>query len=284
EVRNIQICSNDVEYNYDLKAKESADVLFDCRAGTVREGTLVGNTLQAVQSPGGANVRFLGAKEHPNAVGLFAITGNLLGSQATVLDLHACRGVVISGNSIYSGYQHSIWAEDAEHLVIGGNSIDHNPEYKGNSTDRVVLRRCRNVSVTGLVMQHTRAASAATTESVEIRECQNVTVTGCQILNARERGIALTGCSVVRVGDCTIRGRAEDKSYRSPLAVDKDCTHIMVTNNLFGRGSDGEFRLPAETGSTSATMTLLAATVARFCEDDVTAISKRSSRSWHGSS
>src|SRR5439155_24630011 len=104
EVPNIQICSNDIEYNYDLKAKESADVLFDCRAGTVREGTLVGNTVQAVQSPGGANVRFLGAKDHPNAVGLFAITGNLLGSQATVLDLHACRGIVISGNSSYSGY------------------------------------------------------------------------------------------------------------------------------------------------------------------------------------
>jgi parallel beta-helix repeat protein len=251
EVRNIQICSNDIEYNYDLKAKESADVLFDCRAGTVREGTLVGNTVQAVQSPGGANVRFLGAKDHPNAVGLFAITGNLLGSQATVLDLHACRGVVISGNSIYSGYQHAIRAEDAEHLVIGANSIDHNPEYKGNSTDRVVLRRCRNISITGLVMQHTRPPSAPTTESMEIRDCQNVSVTGNQILNARERGIALAGCSTVRVADCTIRGRAEDKAYRAPVAVDKACRHVLVSNNFLARGSDGDFSIPKETGTAS---------------------------------
>src|SRR5262249_4300474 len=117
EIRNIQICSNDIEYNYDLKAKESADVLFDCRDGTVREGTLVGNTVQAVESPGGANIRLLGARDHPNAVGLFTISGNLIGSQATAIDLHSCRSVVITGNSIYSGYQHAIVAEDAEHLV-----------------------------------------------------------------------------------------------------------------------------------------------------------------------
>ena len=100
-------------------------------------------------------------KDHPNAVGLFAITGNLIGSQSTVLDLHACRGVVVTGNSIYSGYHHAIWAEDCEHLVIGANSIDHNPEYKGKSTDQVVLRHCRNVNWTGGILQHTRAATDA---------------------------------------------------------------------------------------------------------------------------
>lgn len=254
EIRNIQICSNDIEYNHDLKAKESADVLFDCREGTVREGTLVGNTVQAVQTPGGANVRFLGPKDRPHAVGLFTISGNLLGSQATVLDLRGCRGVVLSGNSIYSGYQHALWAEDAEHLVIGPNSIDHNPEYRGNSTDRVVLRRCRNVSLTGLILQHTRPPSMPTTESIEIRDCQNVTVTGCQILNARERGIVLAGCSVVRVADCTIRGASDDKSYRTPLAVEKDCRHVMVVNNLLARGSAGEWRLPEEVGTSSGNL------------------------------
>jgi parallel beta-helix repeat protein len=249
EIRNLQICSNDIEYNYDLKSPESADVLFDCREGTVREGTIVGNTIQAVESPGGANVRFLGAKDHPNAVGLFAITGNLIGSQTSALHLQACRGVAVSGNSIYSGYRHAIRAEDCEHIVIGPNSIDHNPEYKGNSTDQVVLRRCRNVTMTGLILQHTRAATTPVSESIEIRDCHNVNVTGCQIVNARERGIALSGSSVVRVADCTIRGRADDKTYRAAVAVDKGCTHVMIVNNFLGRGSDGELRLPVETGT-----------------------------------
>lgn len=251
EVRNIQICSNDIEYNYDLKADRSADVFFDCRAGTVREGTLVGNTVQAVNSPGGANVRFIGDKEHPNAVGLFAITGNLLGSQARVLDLHACRGIAISGNSIYSGYHHAIWAEEAEHLVIGPNSIDHNPEYKGNSTDQIVFRNCRNVAMTGLILQHTRGASEPVQASIAMRGCRNVNVTGIQILNARTRGIALDNCSAVRIADSTVRGRDGDKEYRTPIVVEKNCTQVMAVNNFLGRGSDGNFEMPKGTGTAS---------------------------------
>ncbi len=251
EVRNIQICSNDIEYNFDLKAETSADVFFDCREGTVREGTLAGNTVQARESPNGANVRLIGAKDHPNAVGLFTISGNLLGSQAKVLDLHACRAVVITGNSIYSGYRHAIWAERAEHLVIGANSIDHNPEYKGNSTDQVIIRNCRNVSMTGILMQHIRPANDPVTCSMEIRGCQNVNIAGIQILGARGRGVSLENCQVVRVADSTIRGTPDDKTYREALTVDGRCTQVMVVNNFLGRGTDGNFMLPAARGTAS---------------------------------
>jgi polygalacturonase len=257
EIRNIQICGNDIEYNHDLKADASADVLFDCRNGTVREGTLVGNTIQAVQSPGGANVRFLGAgRDNPNAVGLFAITGNLIGSQHTALHLVACRGVAVSGNSIYSGYHYALHAVDAEHLVIGANSIDHNPEYRGRSTDRVALERCRNVTMTGLILQHTREATAEVPSSVEVRDCQNVSVTGCQVINARGVGIALHGSSAVRVADCTIRGREGDKGYRAAVTVDKGSERVMVVNNFLGAGSAGKFQLPKRQGVASGNVTV----------------------------
>lgn len=256
EIRNIQITGNDIEYNHDLKREGCTDVLFDCREGTLREGTLVSNTIQAVRSPGGANVRFLGAKDHPNAVGLFAITGNLIGSQARALDLHACRAVVVSGNSIYSGYEHSIWLQDSEHVVISGNSIDHNPQYKGTSTDQVVLRNCRNVNVTGLIVQHTREATQPVDTSVEISGCQNVNVVGCQIVNARVRGITLSNSSLVRIADCTIRGREGDKEYRGPVAVDAKCRHLMVVNNFLDRGSDGPLEMPAEIGTAAGNVTV----------------------------
>ncbi|MCI0637572.1 MAG: right-handed parallel beta-helix repeat-containing protein [Gemmataceae bacterium] len=248
EIRNIQICSNDIEYNHDLKADASADVLFDCRDGTVREGTLVGNTIQAVQTPGGANVRFLGHADHPNAVGLFAITGNLIGSQTRALDLHGCRGVVVSGNSIYSGYRQAIWAERCEHLVIGVNSIDHNPEYQGASTDQLVFRNCRNLSLTGLIVQHTRPAADPVGASIEMRDCQDVNVTGVQILNARTSGILLDNCTTARVADCTIRGPADDASFRRALNVGANCRQVMVTNNFFGNGSEAVLPLPPNTG------------------------------------
>ncbi|MCI0455752.1 MAG: right-handed parallel beta-helix repeat-containing protein [Gemmataceae bacterium] len=257
EIRNIQICGNDIEYNYDLKADASADVLFDCRNGTVREGTLVGNTIQAVQSPGGANVRFLGAgRDNPNAVGLFAITGNLIGSQHTALHLVACRGVAVSGNSIYSGYHYALHAEDAEHLVIGANSVDHNPEYRGRSTDRLALERCRNVTLTGLILQHTREATAEVPSSMEVRDCRNVSLTGCQVINARGVGIAVHGSSVVRVADCTIRGREGDKGYRAAVTVDKASERVMVVNNFLGAGRAGKFQLPKRQGMASGNVTI----------------------------
>jgi polygalacturonase len=254
EIRNIQIVGNDIEYNYDDKAERSHDVFFDCREGTVREGTLVGNTVQAVGSPGGANVRLWGAKDHPNAVGLFAITGNLLGSQTTVLDLQACRGVVVSGNSIYSGYRHALHAENVEHLVVSGNSIDHNPQYPGKSTDQVVFRRCKNVAVQGLIVQHTRPALEAVSASMLLAGCQNVNVTGVQIVHARTRGIAIEGSSQVRVADCTIRGGEDDKAYRAPLSVDGECRQLMITGNMLGQGSDGPFLLPHDMGLASGNM------------------------------
>src|SRR5262245_18174244 len=154
---------------------------------------------------------------------MFTISGNLLGSQARTLDLHSCRGVVVTGNAMYNGYRHAIWAENAEHLVIGANSVDHNSDYKGNSTDLIVLRNCRNVSMTGLILQHIRPATNPVTSSMEVRGCQNVNINGIQILGARGRGIALENCQMVRIADCTIRGTAEDKAYRAAVTVDEQC-------------------------------------------------------------
>ncbi len=256
EIRNLQISGNDIEYNYDLKAEGCADVVFDCRQGTVREGTLVANTIQARESPGGANVRFVGSKDNPNAVGMFTISGNLIGSQARCIDLRSCRAVVITGNSIYNGFRHALWAEDAEHLVIGGNSIDHNFEYKGNSTDQVVLRHCRSVSVSGLILQHTRDATGPVDASILVHGCRDVNVVGVQIVNARVRGIALEDCSIVRVADSTIRGKPGDQTYQAALAVDAKCTQVMAVNNFLGRGAAGDFALPRERGTASGNVML----------------------------
>jgi polygalacturonase len=257
EVRNIQICGNDIEYNCDLKAARSADVEFDCRQRTVREGTIVGNTIQAVKSPGGANVRLVGVgKENRLAVGLLAITGNLIGSQETLLHLAACRGVVVNGNALYNGYHNAIWAEDAEHLVVGANSIDHNPQYPGASTDRVLLRGCRHVSLTGLLLQHTRGADQDVAASVEVLDCENVNVTGCQVLNARGHGVLVQGSSVVRIADCTLRGRENEPGYRSAVRVDQTSARVMVVNNFLGKGRDGALELPAAAGTAAGNLVL----------------------------
>ncbi|MCK4294401.1 MAG: right-handed parallel beta-helix repeat-containing protein, partial [Planctomycetes bacterium] len=49
QMRNFQIVGNDIEYNYDTKLEGSADILIDMtpEASSFREGTIIGNTIQA---------------------------------------------------------------------------------------------------------------------------------------------------------------------------------------------------------------------------------------------
>jgi hypothetical protein len=251
EIRNFQITGNDIEYNYDEKAETSADILFDCTNGTVREGVITGNNIQARSSPKGANVRFIGAGDSSSAVGLFAITGNLIGSQQTTIHLQRSRGVSVTGNSLYNGSNHSIWAEHSEHIVIGSNSIDHNPQYAGASTDRILLHRCNNVVLNGNIQEHIRPADGPDEASVEIDGCTEVSLTGCHVLGARRRGVWVRGSSMVRVADSTIRSRGDAKDYRAAIEVDEKSSRVMVVNNFTGKGSAGDVLLPKEAGVAS---------------------------------
>lgn len=243
EVRNIQICSNDIEYNFAPDRTDCADVWLDAREGTIREGTISGNTIQAKVSPGGTNVRLTGPKAHPEAVGMIAITGNLIGSQETLVRFEACRGVTLVGNSMYHGEQFAVLAEDSEHLVLSGNSHDHNSDYKGKSTDLHRYRRCRNLTLTGLIIQYTNEPAVVDGASIEVAGCQNVSITGCQVLQARTRGIRIEKSEAVRIAECTIRG-----GPACDVAVDVDdaSTHVTLVNNFVAARSDPPIRAPGK--------------------------------------
>ncbi|MBY0328014.1 hypothetical protein EBS67_01815 [bacterium] len=249
EIRNIQIVGNDIEYNFDPLESDSNDILFDCRKGTVREGTIVGNTIQAKGSAGGANIRLLGVgKDNPNAVGLLAISGNLIGSQETAIHINAGRSVVISGNSIYSGYHHSLLLEDSEHLVIGSNSIDHNPEYKGNSTDAIVVSGCKNIQFTGNIVQHTRPAEIPVEATMAILNSTNVQISSCQFHQMRKRGILLNSSSMVRVNGCIFTSEKEQADFITSVDVDEKSKKVMLSDNFFAKGKKGNFNLPTHAG------------------------------------
>ena len=160
EIRNIQICSNDIEYNYDLKAETLRRRPLRLPRGDGARGHASSATpSRPCDSPGGANVRFLGAgKDHPNAVGLFAITGNLIGSQATASTCTPAAASSVTGNSIYSGYHHAICGRGLR--APRHRRQQHRPQPGVQAATRptsVVLRSCRNVDLTGLILQHTRA-------------------------------------------------------------------------------------------------------------------------------
>src|SRR5690606_22130433 len=95
EIRNIQIVGNDIEYNFDDDATVvSADLYFDTsKKGSIREGTITGNNIQAEESSGGSNIRFDGNPDSRIKIGLLNITGNHISNQETLIKLKNVKGI-----------------------------------------------------------------------------------------------------------------------------------------------------------------------------------------------
>lgn len=260
EIRNLQITGNDIEYNYDTEADESADVWIDASdaRASVREGTICGNTIQAKQSPGGANIRMIGRNDQQNhRAGMFAISGNLLGSQEINVHLVACRGVVVADNVLYSGHRRNLQIDGSRNIVIGPNSFDHNPDYGDRELcTGVRLADSHDCTLTGSLIQdcqagrHTVADAPAQQRDglLEIVRCRRVNVSGCQLLDGRPYGIYVEDSENIHITGTTVREtRAEPKS-RAALRWGGRGRGNFVSANSFGRGTDDLMVIDDESG------------------------------------
>ncbi len=255
EVRNLQITGCDIEYNFDVNNPDSADVWIDSRQGTVREVTIASNTIQAKESPSGANIRIEGADlPASSSAGLWTIAGNILQSQATNLWLRSCRGINVTGNSFATGFRHSIVVDRCRHIVIGSNTIDHNPDYKEDYLDGVVIRDSAGINVANLIVEAVRAGSAEQGGAVEISGSREVTVAGCQILDPAHRGIDLRDVRNTRVSDCTIVDRKTPATMLEALRIRGACSGVQVLNNLVGKGTSGDIDSPDGLAMVGGTM------------------------------
>jgi hypothetical protein len=218
EVRNLQITGNDIEYNYDSQAKESADLWIDVRQGSVREGTVTGNTIQAKFSPGGANLRFSGPQD-VNKVSLFTVAGNHISNQEVNIHLKNCRGVVLTGNSIALSRRRNILVERGRHIVIGPHSLDHNPDYKQPTTDGITLRDCDGCILNGLLLEGAQGGDEKQGGAIEAYNCRETTITGCVVLDPRYRGIYARDCRNTSVVGCTVLDRLKSKTFREAVRI-----------------------------------------------------------------
>lgn len=209
EMRNFQIVGNDIEYNYDPESEGSADILIDMRpdGSSFREGTIVGNTIQARPSPGGANVRFLGG-EDLRVAGLMAISGNLIGSQTHNIHLVDCRGVTITGNSLYSAAQHNIRLQNCANMVAGDNSIDWNPNHKKKRlADGISIDNCRGVTLSDTIIENSFQGTAEAGGAIDVAKSKDVAIVNCQVLDFAHRGVTLSDCVRCRVTGCSVIDR-----------------------------------------------------------------------------
>lgn len=245
EIRNFQITGNDIEYNYDTNATESADIWFDVTEGTVREGTIASNTIQAKVSPGGANIRFIGNPGTPDKVGLWTIIGNHISNQEVNIHLKNVRGVTITGNSFCLGDSRTLLFEGCKHIVASGNSLDRNPDYYNRQANNgvangITLRQCAGIILSGNLVDESSAGSAQTGGAIEVFDSSEVSILGCQVFDSRWRGIYLANSRNTRVADCTILDRREPVEMRVAIEVDARSRGTLVEGNIVGAGTKGE--------------------------------------------
>jgi len=235
-VRNIHIAGCDIESNMSVDTPPTANVLIDCRgsnSGTA-EVAITGCTIQHNNpSPDSANIRIIGNSD-PTArlpkirEGNVTIAGNVLSDVQVNLHLKECRGVAITGNTLWQGYKHNILFESCSSIVMGANNLDRNPRYDyGNTADAnnsVVMRDCDDCTINGLhVTGVWRDAAAVTLEN-----CRRINLSDCTILDSDNVGLLLKNVVNSRISGCLIR----DDRHKSPS--DGEQTKAMTTIRVEG--------------------------------------------------
>ncbi|HEY1174234.1 MAG TPA: right-handed parallel beta-helix repeat-containing protein [Verrucomicrobiae bacterium] len=250
EIRNFHFTGNDIEYNYDLKAEASADILIDVTEGSVREGTIASNTIQAKPSPGGANIRFIGNAESADKVGVISITGNMISSQKVNVHLVRARGIVLSGNTTFVGHEHALLLEECRNISVGTQVIDHNPDYRGDVTGGITLKKCKAITLSGIQMEDIRAGSLEEGGAIEVIDSDGVKITSSQIYEPGHRGIFVQGSHNVSISDCIIADRREEPTLTQSVMVAGRSKGVLVRGNILMRGKTGD--ISAETFSAKA--------------------------------
>lgn len=209
EIRNLQITGNDIEYNNArshpmLEDVPTAEIYVDTTApgASVNEVTIASNTIQATSSPEGANIRVLekpGTERHP---GLWAITGNVIGSQEVNVHITGGYGITLSGNTIYSATRRNLLVEHSRFINVTGNHFRrHTPAFGTgvrfeDSTD-CLFASCQ-------IHDESEEGQESGASLLEIDSCARLLVNGCQFSNGCPFGIAVHDSRTVRISHCLI--------------------------------------------------------------------------------
>ena len=234
-VRNIHITGCDIESNMSPKLPPTANVLIDCRNsryGTA-EVAITGCTIQHNNpSPGSANVRMIGSSEPRNGKpvreGNLTMTGNVFSDVKVNVHLQACRGVVISGNTFWQGYEHNLLVENSSNIVLGPNNFDRNPRYDYGNTQEanngIAFRDCQDCTLNGIHVTNVWRSEAG----LAIENCRRMNITNCTILDCDNAGLLLRGVKNSLVSGCLIQ---DSRNKSIAVKVEKSESNL-ISNNL----------------------------------------------------
>lgn len=230
EIRNFQITGNDIEYNFSPDNSRAADICIDLtKGGSVREGTITSNTIQALKSNEGANIRFSGDPSQPHKLGLWSITGNHISNQQTGILLENTRGISITGNTFVRCYTRHLDVRNSSQITFSGNVIDHNIDYfpaEVLAEGGISIRESKGILITDNVVETPNAVKAA----IEINNSQHVSVRGNHLPSVAHTGIELTDSQETVITGNTL---IPVKEKLVAIRLHGDCTGSEITGNRF---------------------------------------------------
>jgi hypothetical protein len=243
EIRNFQITGNDIEYNFSTDGPPAADIWFDLAGkGSVREGTISGNTIQALYSKGGANIRFTGIPGNPLKVGVWSITGNHIANQETSIHLQDAAGVTITGNTFMRGFERQLVVERSRNIIVSGNVFDHNVDYftpNTKSTGGIVIDRSTAVIVSDNLIEGIEAGTPESGGALVVTDSREVTLSGNQVRAPKVRGVYIARSSNVRLSDTIVTEEPGKSRMLAAVELTGPCPGTVVRNNTLARGTTG---------------------------------------------
>lgn len=242
QVRNLQIGTCDIEGNMAKNGPPAANILLDSTGGTTAEVAITGCTIQHANVPGAANIRILGEgvgpkKDTTAKWGHITIGDNIFSDVAINLDMHNARGVTVTGNTFWMGYEANIRAENCEQIVVGPNAFERNPGYdygtSKTTNNAIFFTKCRDCTLTGLHIQGVHGSAAAVT----LDRCDRFHVTGCTILDCDGVALSLVEPRNCRVSNCAIRHDGEKRADATSIRV-VGGTGTTLFGNAFANKTD----------------------------------------------
>jgi hypothetical protein len=218
-VRNIHVDGCDIESNMSPDTPATANVLIDCTASSHGTGevAITGCTIQHNNpSPDSANIRILGKSDASATQSLVregnvTITGNVLSDVQVNIHLQDCRGVTMTGNTIWQGYRHNLLLVGCSSVVVAANNLDRNPRYDyGNTADAnnsVVIRNCEDCTISGLHITNVWRDPAG----LMLENCRRLHLSDSTVLDCDGCGVWLRNVSDSYVHDLFIRDDREDR-------------------------------------------------------------------------
>lgn len=245
-VRNLHIGTCDIEGNHAKDGPPSANVMLDSRGGSIGEVAITGCTLQHThKSPDSANIRIIGSGTDPSLLrragrehtreGNVTITGNVFSDVQVNVEIQHSRGVTITGNTFWEGFQHDLVITDSDNIVVTGNNFDRNPRYLVNGNDNaekngVVFQRCTDSIFNNNVISGVWKQRAA----VDIESCNRLQISHNSILDSDGTGLRLEQVTNSMVAGNIIRDdrEGEQRSKEPSLSIVGGKDNVIEQNVL----------------------------------------------------